>query len=111
MRAVRARGHPDTWVTFFSSPTTGSGRDTVLLICRKSSPYRGTRPPPTPPGNERRCSEAPPGPPRARPPVPPVAGRPIPILPGMIGGMNAPRILLVDDDPNLLVILADQLRA
>ena len=29
----------------------------------------------------------------------------------MIGGMNAPRILLVDDDPNLLVILAEQLRA
>ena len=35
----------------------------------------------------------------------------LPILPGMIGGMHAPRILLVDDDPNLLVLLADQLRA
>ena len=34
-----------------------------------------------------------------------------PYTPGMIGGMNAPRILLVDDDPNLLVILAEQLRA
>ena len=29
----------------------------------------------------------------------------------MIGGPHAPRILLVDDDPNLLVLLADQLRA
>src|SRR4249919_3294422 len=27
------------------------------------------------------------------------------------GGMVAPRILIVDDDPNLLVLLADQLRA
>ena len=34
-----------------------------------------------------------------------------PYTPRMIGGMNAPRILLVDDDPNLLVILAEQLRA
>ena len=29
----------------------------------------------------------------------------------MIGGTHAPRILLVDDDPNLLVILSEQLRA
>ena len=35
----------------------------------------------------------------------------LPILPGMIAGPHAPRILLVDDDPNLLVLLADQLRA
>src|SRR5678815_4401627 len=27
------------------------------------------------------------------------------------GGTAAPRILIVDDDPNLLVLLADQLRA
>ena len=50
--------------------------------------------------------------------MPPVAasgtsrrGQRPPYTPGMIGGMNAPRILLVDDDPNLLVILAEQLRA
>src|SRR3954462_11867006 len=30
---------------------------------------------------------------------------------GWRGGSGAPRILLVDDDPNLLVLLADQLRA
>src|SRR3954453_12558702 len=29
----------------------------------------------------------------------------------MLSGGPAPRILLVDDDPNLLVLLADQLRA
>jgi DNA-binding response OmpR family regulator len=29
----------------------------------------------------------------------------------MLSGPHAPRILLVDDDPNLLVLLADQLRA
>ena len=38
-------------------------------------------------------------------------GRSPPYTRRMIGGMNAPRILLVDDDPNLLVILAEQLRA
>jgi DNA-binding response OmpR family regulator len=32
-------------------------------------------------------------------------------MPGGPGGHIAPRILIVDDDPNLLVILADQLRA
>src|SRR5215207_11761347 len=30
---------------------------------------------------------------------------------GWRGGTGAPRILIVDDDPNLLVLLADQLRA
>ena len=30
---------------------------------------------------------------------------------GPYGGVAAPRILIVDDDPNLLVILAEQLRA
>lgn len=30
---------------------------------------------------------------------------------GRAGGAGAPRILIVDDDPNLLVLLADQLRA
>src|ERR1041385_5758582 len=30
---------------------------------------------------------------------------------GWRGGASAPRILIVDDDPNLLVLLADQLRA
>jgi DNA-binding response OmpR family regulator len=29
----------------------------------------------------------------------------------MLAGSHAPRILIVDDDPNLLVLLADQLRA
>src|SRR6188472_1431236 len=50
--------------------------------------------------------------------MPPVAasstsrrGQRPPYTPGMIGGMNAPRILLVDDDPNLLVLLAEQLKA
>jgi two-component system KDP operon response regulator KdpE len=30
---------------------------------------------------------------------------------GMTGGAQAPRILIVDDDPNLLVLLAEQLRS
>ena len=29
---------------------------------------------------------------------------------GSFAGHDAPRILIVDDDPNLLVLLADQLR-
>ena len=29
---------------------------------------------------------------------------------GWRGGSGAPRILIVDDDPNLLVLLADQLK-
>ena len=33
------------------------------------------------------------------------------MLSGWRGGGGAPRILIVDDDPNLLVLLADQLRA
>jgi DNA-binding response OmpR family regulator len=37
--------------------------------------------------------------------------RRLPILAGMLSAPHAPRILLVDDDPNLLVLLADQLRA
>ena len=44
--------------------------------------------------------------------------RAVPILGAMLsggptgyGGETAPRILIVDDDPNLLVLLADQLRA
>ena len=40
-----------------------------------------------------------------------VVANTLPILPGMLSGPHAPRILLVDDDPNLLVLLADQLRA
>ena len=46
------------------------------------------------------------------------AATPLPILGPMLsggptgyGGEAAPRILIVDDDPNLLVLLADQLRA
>jgi DNA-binding response OmpR family regulator len=52
--------------------------------------------------------------PPADPTVPAVPVGPVgslPILAGMLSGPHAPRILLVDDDPNLLVLLADQLRA
>jgi DNA-binding response OmpR family regulator len=45
------------------------------------------------------------------PAVPVGAARGPPYTPGMISGPHAPRILLVDDDPNLLVLLAEQLRA
>ena len=71
-------------------------------------------------GASARCVAGP-RPPAPRPPAPrPPRGRGASnsapyTRPMMIGGRwsdgTAPRILLVDDDPNLLVLLADQLRA